>query len=138
MQFASRSDRESGLLSLFWTFLLSFRWPFIAAIAIMGVVLGTQQGVIKDPETVLPVVINQLVPVGIKGLLVAGLMAAAMSTFDSTVNAGAAYWVKDIYQTYINPKATSKQLMSHSRWSSVIIVILGLGAMLFIKNIKIP
>ena len=134
--FASRSDRESGLLSLFWTFLLSFRWPFIAAIATMGVVLGTQQGVIQDPETVLPVVINHLVPIGIKGLLVAGLMAAAMSTFDSTVNAGAAYWVKDIYQTYINPKATHKQLMLHSRWSSILIVILGLGAMLFIRNIN--
>jgi len=134
--FASRSDRESGLLSLFWTTLLSFRWPFIAAIAIMGVVLGTQQGVIKDPEKVLPVVINQLVPIGIKGLIVAGLMAAAMSTFDSTVNAGAAYWVKDIYQTYINPNANEKQLLTHGRWSSVIIVILGLGFMLFINNIN--
>lgn len=134
--FASRSDRESGLLSLFWTFLLAFRWPFIAAIAIMGVVFGTTEGVIKDPETVLPVVINQLVPIGAKGLLVAGLMAAAMSTFDSTVNAGAAYWVKDIYQTYINPKASQKQLMRHSRWSSVIIVVLGLGFMLAINNIN--
>ncbi len=134
--FASRSDRESGLLSLFWTFLLSFRWPFIAAIAIMGVVLGTQQGVIQDPEKVLPVVINEMVPFGLKGLLVAGLMAAAMSTFDSTVNAGAAYWVKDIYQTYLNPKATEKQLLRHSRWSSIIIVILGLGFMLLIKNIN--
>jgi Na+/proline symporter len=134
--FASRSDRESGLLSLFWTFLLSFRWPFIAAIATMGVVLGSQQGVIADPETVLPVVINQLVPIGIKGLLVAGLMAAAMSTFDSTVNAGAAYWVKDIYQTYINPNASPKQLLAHSRVSSVLIVILGLGFMLFINNIN--
>ncbi len=134
--FASRSDRESGLLSLFWTFLLSFRWPFIAAIAMMGVVLGMQQGIVQDPETVLPAVINNLVPMGIKGLLVAGLMAAAMSTFDSTVNAGAAYWVKDIYQTYINPKASKKSLMIHSRVSSVIIVILGLGFMLLIKNIN--
>ncbi len=130
--FASRSDRESGLLSLFWTFLLSFRWPFIAAIAIMGVALGN----IQDPETALPVVINQLVPIGVKGLLVAGLMAAAMSTFDSTVNAGAAYWVRDIYQTYINPKATEKQLMLHSRLSSVIIVLLGLLFTLAIRNIN--
>jgi Na+/proline symporter len=81
-------------------------------------------------------VINHLVPVGIKGLLVAGLMAAAMSTFDSTVNAGAAYWVKDIYQTYINPEASEKQLLRHSRWSSIIIVILGLGFMLLIRNIN--
>lgn len=130
--FASRSDRESGLLSLFWTFLLAFRWPFIAAIAIMGVVFGN----IQDPETVLPVVINEMVPFGIKGVLVAGLMAAAMSTFDSTVNAGAAYWVKDIYQTYLNPNATKKQLMRHSRWSSVIIVVLGLLFTLAIRNIN--
>jgi Na+/proline symporter len=134
--FASRSDRESGLLSLFWTFLLAFRWPFIASIAVMGVVWGTQQNVIQDPETVLPVVINQLVPIGVKGILVAGLMAAAMSTFDSTVNAGAAYWVKDIYQSYINPDASEKQLLRHGRWSSVFIVLLGLGFMLFIRNIN--
>ncbi|WP_456407140.1 sodium:solute symporter family transporter [Caldithrix abyssi] len=134
--FASRSDREAGLLSLFWTFLLGFRWPFIAAIAMMGVVFGTQQGVIADPEKVLPVVVNQLVPIGLKGLMVAGLMAAAMSTFDSTVNAGAAYWVKDIYQAYINPKATEKTLMLHSRLASVGIVVLGLGFMLIIKNIN--
>lgn len=134
---AAKSDRECGLLSLFWTFLLAFRWPFIAALAIMGVSIGVSSGqVIGDPEKVLPIVVSQLVPVGIKGLLIAGLMAAAMSTFDSTVNAGAAYWVRDLYQAYINPKATKKQLMSHSRWASVVIVILGLLFSLFIKNIN--
>ena len=134
--FAARSDRDAGLLSLFWTFLLSFRWPFIAAIAIMGVAFGARQGVISDPETVLPVVVNELIPTGIKGLLVAGLMAAAMSTFDSTVNAGAAYWVKDIYQAYINPKADGRTLMRHSRWASIIIVLLGLLFSLAIQNIN--
>jgi len=134
--FAAKSDREAGLLSLFWTFLLSFRWPFIAAIAIMGIAYGQSQGVIGDPEIVLPVVVNELVPIGVKGFLIAGLMAAAMSTFDSTVNAGAAYWVKDIYQTYINPKASNKTLMRHSRWASVIIVLCGLLFSLFIKNIN--
>jgi len=135
--FAARSDRETGLLSLFWTFLLAFRWPFIAAIAMMGVTYGVSQGTpIQDPETVLPFVVNNLVPIGIKGLLVAGLMAAAMSTFDSTVNAGAAYWVKDIYQAYLNPKASSKQLMRHSRWASILIVLAGLLFSLAIKNIN--
>jgi len=134
--FAARSDRESGLLSLFWTFLLSFRWPFIMAIAMLGIYYGTQNQVIGDPETVLPIVINRLVPIGIKGLLVAGLMAAAMSTFDSTVNAGAAYWVKDIYQAYINPDASEKTLMRHGRWASVIFVIIGLLFTLVIRNIN--
>jgi solute:Na+ symporter, SSS family len=134
--FAARSDREAGYLSLFWIFLLSFRWPFIAAIAILGVSYGVSQGVVTDPETVLPVVVSKMAPMGMKGLLVAGLMAAAMSTFSPTVNAGAAYWVKDIYQAFINPKATEKQLMRHSHWASIVIVILGLLFSMAIKNIN--
>ena len=127
--FASANDREAGLLSLLWTLLLSFRWPFVISIAIMGIVYGANNEVIANPEQVLPIVVMNLVPVGIKGLLVAGLIAAAMSTFDSTVNAGAAYWVKDIYQYLINPEASEKQLIRHSRWSSLLIVVLGVGLM---------
>ena len=130
--FAAKNDREAGLLSLFWTFLLSFRWPFIGAMAVWGVYLAGQ---ISDPEMVLPMVVATL-PVGIKGFLVAGLMAAAMSTFDSTVNAGAAYWVKDIYLQHINPNANSKKQMRQSYLASIIIVVLGLLLMLVIKNIN--
>ncbi|HDQ45359.1 MAG TPA: sodium:solute symporter [bacterium] len=133
---AAKDDRSCGLLSLFWTFLLSFRWPFIAAIAMLGIALGTQGGVIGDPEKVLPVVVNQRVPAGIRGLLIAGLIAAAMSTFDSTVNAGAAYWVKDIYQAYLKPGASPRELMRHSRGASILIVVLGLFFTLFIRNIN--
>ncbi len=135
--FASRSDRDAGLLSLFWTTLLAFRWPFVAAIAIMGIAYGAKTGqVIEDPERVLPIVINQLVPIGIKGLLVAGLMAAAMSTFDSVVNAGASYWVRDIYQTFLNKSASEKQLVFQSRLSSIIIVVIGLFLTLNITSIN--
>ena len=130
--FAAKDDREAGLLSVFWTVLLSFRWIFVASLAVWGISLGSQ---ITDPEMVLPTVVSTL-PVGMKGFLVAGLMAAAMSTFDSTVNAGAAYWVKDIYSEYINPKASDKSLMRQSYLSSIIIVVLGLGLMLVIKNIN--
>ncbi|MDA3872196.1 MAG: sodium:solute symporter [Candidatus Marinimicrobia bacterium] len=130
--YAAKTDKEAGLLSLFWIFLLSFRWPFIAALAVIGISLGSQ---ITDPEMVLPVVVGTL-PIGIKGFLIAGLMAAAMSTFDSTVNAGAAYWVKDIYQQHINKNANHKQLMRQSHWSSIIIVVIGLILTLFIRNIN--
>lgn len=130
--YAAKTDKEAGLLSLFWIFLLSFRWPFIAALAVLGISLGTQ---ITDPEMVLPVVVG-ILPIGIKGFLIAGLMAAAMSTFDSTVNAGAAYWVKDIYQQHINKNANHKQLMRQSYWSSIIIVVIGLILTLFIRNIN--
>ena len=49
-----------------------------------------------DFERVLPYVINNYIPTGLTGLLIAGLIAAFMSKFDSTVNAGAAYIVNDM------------------------------------------
>ena len=136
--FAAKSDREAGILSLFWTSLLAFRWPLIASFAMLGIHhgLNPEFNVIADPELVLPTVIKHYIPTGIKGLLIAGLMAAAMSTFDSTVNAGAAYWVKDIYQTYLKPNSTEKELMLQSRLSSLVIVAIALLFSLTISNIN--
>ncbi len=124
--FAAKSDREAGLLSLFWILLLSFRWPLVTAFAILGIHYGLTNELIADPELVLPKVIEAYVPVGIKGLLVAGFIAAAMSTFDSIINSSAAYWVKDIYQPFLNPNASRETLMFQSRVASVAVVILGL------------
>jgi Na+/proline symporter len=135
--FAAKSDREAGLLSLFWTALLAFRWPLIVSFAMLGIYHGIETGtVIADPELVLPTVIKNYIPVGVKGFLIAGLMAAAMSTFDSTVNAGAAYWVKDLYQTYLRPNASEKSLMFQSRLASLVIVLLALLFSLTITNIN--
>jgi len=134
--FAAKSDREAGLLSLFWIFLLAFRWPLVTAFAVLGIHYGITNEVIADPELVLPTVIAAYIPVGIKGLLVASFMAAAMSTFDSIINASAAYWVKDIYQAYINPQASNQQLIAQSRWASILIVILGLMFSFNITNIN--
>lgn len=124
--YAAKNEREVGLLSVFWIFLLSFRWPFIMSIAILGISFSQSGQIIDNPETVLPKVLMEVFPVGIKGLLVAGLLAAAMSTYVAIVNSGAAYWVNDLYQRFIRPEATNKQLILHSRVASVAIVILGL------------
>ncbi|GIR29985.1 MAG: hypothetical protein CM15mP44_2680 [Candidatus Neomarinimicrobiota bacterium] len=133
-----RADREAGILSFIWTSLLAFRWPLIASFAMLGIHhgLNPEFNVIADPELVLPTVIKHYIPVGVKGLLIAGLMAAAMSTFDSTVNAGAAYWVKDLYQTYLRPDASEKDLMLQGRIASLVIVAIALLFSLTIKNIN--
>jgi len=135
--YAARSDRDAGLLSLFWTVLLTFRWPFTAAIAIMAIVYGNSTGnIVQDPELALPTVIDKLIPVGFKGLLIAGLMSAAMSTFVSIVNAGASYWVNDIYRSFINKDASEKTLVNQSRLASIMVVAGGLLLTLFITSIN--
>lgn len=125
---AAKNEREVGLLSVFWIFLLSFRWPFIMSIAILAVSMSAAGKVIENPEVVLPTVLMELFPAGIKGLLVAGLLAAAMSTYVAIVNSGAAYWVNDLYQRFLRPDADRKALIFQSRLASVAIVIFGLAS----------
>jgi len=125
---AAKNEREVGLLSVFWIFLLSFRWPFIMSIAILAVSLSAAGKVIENPEVVLPTVLMELFPAGIKGLLVAGLLAAAMSTYVAIVNSGAAYWVNDLYQRFLRPDADRKALIFQSRLASVAIVLFGLAS----------
>ncbi|MFB6274599.1 MAG: sodium:solute symporter [Halothece sp.] len=134
--FAADSDRAAGLLSLFWILLLAFRWPLVTAFAILGIHYGLNNSVIADPELVLPTVIEAYIPVGIKGLLVACFIAAAMSTFDSIINSSAAYWVKDIYQAYLNPNADNQQLITQSRLASIVVVLLGLLFSIPVANIN--
>jgi SSS family solute:Na+ symporter len=67
---------------------------------------------------------------------VIAMLSAAMSTFDSIVNAAAAYWVKDIYQAYIHKKASQRVLMLNSRIASIIICALGVLITLTMKSVN--
>jgi Na+/proline symporter len=135
--FAARSERDTGLLSLLWIISMAFRWPLITAFAVLGIHYGlTQDAPITDAERILPIVITNYVPIGLKGLMVACFMAAAMSTFSSIINASAAYWTKDIYQAYLAPLASEKTLVFQSRLASVLIVIVGLLFSFNLSNIN--
>jgi len=68
-----------------------------------------------NPERILPAVILFNIPVGCRGLILVALIAASMSTFDFIVNMTAGYFTRDIYQRYIRPKATNKELI-YATW----------------------
>jgi hypothetical protein len=139
--FAARSEREAGLLTLESIILSLFRWTMVAGLVVMGYHLvqtgahGAEQ-INADAENVLPVVLGQFLPAGVRGLVIAGLIAAAMSTFDSTLNAGAAYIVKDLYQGFIKPNATNKELMKMSRNATVGLCVAGVALAAIVPNIN--
>jgi solute:Na+ symporter, SSS family len=133
---AAKSDRDAGLLSLFWIILLSFRWPLVTAFAVLGIHYGLTQGTITDPERILATVITAYIPVGMKGLLIASFLAAAMSTFNAVINASAAYWVKDIYQAFLKPNAPERELVLQGRIASVLVVVIGLGLSFSIQSVN--
>ncbi|MEG3439820.1 sodium:solute symporter family protein [Pannus brasiliensis CCIBt3594] len=133
---AAKSDRDAGLLSLFWIILLSFRWPLVTAFAVLGIQYGLNKGTITDPERILATVITEYIPVGMKGLLIASFLAAAMSTFNAVINASAAYWVKDIYQAFLKPSASERELLWQGRLASVLVVVIGLGLSFSIQSVN--
>src|SRR5690606_15434786 len=89
-----------------------------------------------DLEILLPQVINFHVPVGVKGLLLAGLLAAFMSTFSAFVNAGPAYIVNDIYKKYFKPEASDKHYIKASHIASFAVVGLGVFMGFFADSIN--
>ncbi len=139
--YAARNEREAGLMTVEWILLLLFRWALIIGVAVLALWLSQTSTDMNDilradPEQALPRVVDRLIPAGLKGMVVAGLIAAAMSTFDSTVNAGAAYWVRDIYQRYLSPDATRKQLMKQSYLASAALAIGATATGYFIPSIE--
>ncbi len=68
-----------------------------------------------NPERILPAVILFNIPAGCRGLILVALLAASMSTFDFIVNMTAGFFTRDVYQRYIRPKATNKELI-YATW----------------------
>lgn len=138
---ATRSPREGALMSGFVSIaLMPIRYFMIAGFTVLAVVyydrLDLMSGGKLDFENILPSAILEFAPVGIMGILLAGLIAAFMSTFASTVNAAPAYLVNDIYKRYINPEASNKTLIRASYLTSVSVVLISTVIGLYVESIN--
>ncbi|MGQ1890153.1 sodium:solute symporter family protein [Thermophagus sp. OGC60D27] len=133
----AEAAKMSGLTSLV---LFIPRYLMIGGFAVLGLVYLKPElmkmGADIDFEMVLPLAIRQFVPVGIKGLMLAGLLAAFMGTFAAFINAAPAYLVNDLYKKYLNPGASNKILVRYSYLSSLLLVIIGLVFGLFASSLN--
>ena len=137
---ATRSPREAALMSgIVSPVLYVPRYCLVAGITVLALVYYSDQlhgqGAEVDFEQLLPLVMKEFVPIGLTGLLLAGLFAAFMSTFDATVNAGAAYLVNDIYKRYFGQQDTGRRLTIVSYAGSLLVVAVGILAGYYISNI---
>ncbi len=140
---STRTVRDAAYMSGFTNLVLFIpRYLLIGGIVVLGLIfLAPEIAALEnlnggDMELILPKVINNEVPVGIKGLLLAGLLAAFMSTFSAFVNSGPAYIVNDIYKKYFKPKGTDKHYIRASHISSFIVVVLGVIMGFFADSIN--
>lgn len=140
---STKTVKEAAYMSGFTNLILFIpRYLLIAGIVVIAlVVLGPEMNANSllngaDLEVILPKVINFHVPIGIKGLLLAGLLAAFMSTFSAFVNAGPAYIVNDIYKKYFRPKESSDHYIKISHIASFLVVGLGVFMGFFANSIN--
>ena len=82
-------------------------------------------GGLQKVEQIFNIIIAQL-PAGVKGLIIAGLLAAFMSTFSAFVNVAPAYLVNDLYKRYFAGNKTDAHYISTGKFVSFAVVIIGI------------
>ncbi|MGC9343538.1 MAG: sodium:solute symporter family protein [Bacteroidales bacterium] len=138
---ATKSPTDAAKMSGFVSvILMPFRYLMIAGFAVLGILFYDKLDLIVagniDYEQVLPSAINEFVPVGLLGLLLAGLLAAFMSTFAGTLNAAQAYITNDLYLKYFNRNANNNQIKISNYLSGIIFVIISIIFGMASKNVN--
>jgi SSS family solute:Na+ symporter len=139
---AARSDREAK--KALWTGGLIYV-PVSALFLFIGTALfayysmhkGELPADLQDPANanrIFPFFIVTRLPVGVRGLLIAAVLAAAMSSVDSSLNSSATVSVVDFYRRYFRRNADDAQLLLTMRIVTVVLGVLGtIAALAMIK-----
>ena len=133
----SDAAKMSGFVSVI---LMPVRYIMITGFVVLGLLYYDKLDLIVgnriDFEQILPSAISQFVPVGLLGLLLAGLLAAFMSTFAGTLNAAQAYLTNDIYLKYMKPKANNRQIRNVNYLAGITTVIISIIFGFYSKDVN--
>lgn len=129
--FSAKSERDGVLAVLFFQVgHYALRpWPWI--VTGLCTVLMYPGGVLldgkKDVEAAYVQAIVDVLPVGLKGFLLAGFLAAYMSTVSTHLNWGASYLVNDLWKRFFRPDAEERALVRVSRLCTVGIFLMSIA-----------
>ncbi|WP_422350943.1 sodium:solute symporter family protein [Flagellimonas sp.] len=139
---STKSPQEASKMSGFVSvILMPIRYLMIAGFAALALIYYEKLDLITatgdvDFELILPSAIKEFAPVGLMGLLLAGLLAAFMSTFAGTLNAAQAYLINDIYLNYKKDKVTPKQVKMMNYGSGIIVVVVSIVLGFFVQDVN--
>jgi solute:Na+ symporter, SSS family len=95
------------------------------AMAQKGVVINGEVFTLSSSDAAFPTLVAKLLPAGVKGLVVCGILAALMSSLASLFNSSAMLFTIDFYKKY-RPEASESKLLSVGRIATVVVVVLGI------------
>jgi SSS family solute:Na+ symporter len=124
---AGKNEKEARRGTIFAAYLklmpfFIFLIPGIIAMAMIN--QGTL--VLEDRNAAFPTLVKEIMPVGLRGLLAGGLLAALMSSLASVYNACSTLYTMDIYQKQ-KPNASGKELVRVGRIATGVVVLLGMA-----------
>lgn len=111
---ASCKDEKQSLLATFYFNIANYglrTWPWILA-ALASLVLYPAA---PDHEAVYPQMMVDLLPAGLRGLMLASFFAAFMSTLSTYLNLSSAYFVNDFYRPFLRQGAPESHYIAASR-----------------------
>jgi len=139
--FSARTERD-GVLATLWFNVAHYAlrpWPWIL-VALCSVVLY-RDGVVNpatglaDPAFGYVQVMNDFLPAGFRGLLLASFAAAYMSTISTQMNWGSSYIVNDFYRRFVRTDASERHYVLASRVATFITMCLSLVVTYFMNRI---
>ena len=121
---AARSEHDAQIGPLFAGFIKVLPVFILVLPGVIGYVLfGDRIG--DNANQVLPMLIQELVPTGLRGLISAGLLAALMSTIAAALNSCATLFAVDIVAR-VRPSTTDEAQVRIGRWSAVVVMLLAM------------
>jgi SSS family solute:Na+ symporter len=130
---ARRGTICAGFLKLLPVFIFIIPGMIAYALAVSGKVpelrglLGPNgQALREQSQSAFPLMVAHVLPVGVRGLVVAGLLSALMSSLAGAFNASSTLFTMDLYQKF-RPRASQHQLVWIGRVATTIMVLIGIA-----------
>jgi len=146
---ACRSDRDAQTAAVIFTWLQIFLRSLIWLVIGVGLLIiypfdpgniGSEHFV-AGRELLFAVGMKDLLPPGVKGLMLTGMLAALASTIDTHLTWGASYWSNDLYLRLINRAWLKREPSKHeqviaARFSNIVIITIALIIMTNLNSIQ--
>ena len=130
----STVDERHSMLATLWFTVAHFAvrpWPWIlTALAAMTLYPG-----LEDPEVGYVRMMIDHLPPALRGLMLAGFVAAYMSTVSTNLNWGSSYLVNDIYRRFLRPQSSQEDLVRVARWSTALLAVLAAVTTFYMESI---
>ena len=127
---ARKGTLFAGFLKLLPVFIFFIPGVIAYALAQKGMLSFS----LENPDHALPAMINNFLPIGLKGLAISGLLAALMSSLSSAFNSSSTLITFDFYKQY-KPDASEKELVWVGQLATLILVIASFLWIPFMKTL---